>query len=215
MPKALVHGAGGFGREVAWLLQDLAAKRWELVAFLEDAGGAKIGSSLNGIPVIAAEAADVAGADAVFVAIGEPGVRRRVTERLAARGAQFASVVAGDVIVHGSNRIGPGSIVCRGTILTVNVTIGAHAHVNLDCTIGHDAVLEDYTTLAPGVHVSGYVKIGEGAYIGTGASLINGRQAAMLEIGRGSVVAAGATVTGNVPPGVLVAGVPAVVKKRL
>jgi acetyltransferase-like isoleucine patch superfamily enzyme len=105
--------------------------------------------------------------------------------------------------------VGRGSVITVGNILNVNVRLGQHVHVNLDCTIGHDAVLEDYATLAPGVHVSGWVFIKEGAYIGTGAVIINGTEDKPLEIGAYAVVGAGAVVTKDVPPGVTVVGVPA------
>ena len=54
--------------------------------------------------------------------------------------------------------------------------------VNLDCTIGHDAVIGDFVTVAPSVNVSGAVRIGEGCDLGTGASIIQG-----IEIGEWSV----------------------------
>lgn len=54
------------------------------------------------------------------------------------------------------------------------------------------------------------VVIRRGAYIGTGATLLPG-----VTVGRESVVAAGAVVTGSVPDGQLVAGVPATKKKQL
>lgn len=70
---------------------------------------------------------------------------------------------------YGENRIGKGSIVCPGTIITTNVQIGEHVIINLNCTIGHDVVIKDFTTLSPGVNVSGNVEIGECCYIGTNA----------------------------------------------
>jgi sugar O-acyltransferase (sialic acid O-acetyltransferase NeuD family) len=215
MVKTYIHGAGGFGREVAWLLEHLIAAPRRIEAFIEDAGGSKIGQRLLGIPVLAPARIDYGEAPEIFVAIGNPRVRRKVTERHLAAGAGLPSAVAADVIVHGSCKIGAGAIICRGSILTVDIRIGAHVHVNLDCTIGHDAQLDDYATLAPGVHVSGNVHIGAGAYIGTGATIINGEEGRPLVIGRGCVVAAGATVTRDVPEKTLVAGVPAVVKKVL
>jgi serine acetyltransferase len=81
--------------------------------------------------------------------------------------------------------------------------------INLDCTVGHDVVMGDYTTLAPGVHVSGCVRFGQRAYVGTGATIINGTQDAPLIIGDDAVIGAGACVTKSVPTGLTVVGVPA------
>jgi serine acetyltransferase len=105
-------------------------------------------------------------------------------------------------------------VICAGCILTTNITIGNHVQINLDCTIGHDAVLEDFVTLAPGVHISGCVKIEEGAYIGTGASIINGTRDEFIVIGRDAVVGAQACVTRSVGAGVTVVGVPAKTMQR-
>ena len=94
-----------------------------------------------------------------------------------------------------------------------NVSIGAHAHINIGCTVSHDVAIGEFSTLSPGVHVSGHVQIGRDVFIGTGASIINGRAGNPLVIGDGAVVAAGACVTQPVEAGALVAGVPAIRKQ--
>ena len=105
--------------------------------------------------------------------------------------------------------IGEGSIVCSGNILTTNIRLGKHVHLNLGCTVGHDAVLGNFATLAPGVHISGWVTLEPSVYIGTGASVINGVEGEPLIIGRNAVVGAGACVIRNVPPNTTVVGIPA------
>ena len=87
-------------------------------------------------------------------------------------------------------------------------------HVNLDCTIGHDVKIGAYSTLAPGVHVSGNVHIGEGVYIGTGANIINGTSDKPLIVENGSVIGAGACITASTEANALYVGVPASLKKR-
>jgi acetyltransferase-like isoleucine patch superfamily enzyme len=59
------------------------------------------------------------------------------------------------------------------------------------------------------VKVSGRVRIGARAYIGTNASIINVDADAPLVIGDDAVVGAAACVTRNVAPGTTVVGVPA------
>lgn len=81
--------------------------------------------------------------------------------------------------------------------------------INLDCTIGHDVIMGDYTTLAPGVHVSGCVHFGQRVYEGTGAVIINGTQEAPIVIGDDAVIGAGPCDTKSVAPGLTVVGVPA------
>ncbi len=105
--------------------------------------------------------------------------------------------------------VGAGTVICAGNILTVNIKIGRHTQINLDCTIGHDVVMGEYTTLAPGVHVSGWVHFGRRVYVGTGAVIINGTEKAPVVIGDDAVIGAGAVVTKSVAAGSTVVGVPA------
>ena len=67
-----------------------------------------------------------------------------------------------------------GTVICAGNILTTIIVIGQHRQINIDCTIGYDVVMDDYITLAPGVHISGYVNLGQRTYIGTRAVITNG-----------------------------------------
>jgi sugar O-acyltransferase (sialic acid O-acetyltransferase NeuD family) len=135
-------------------------------------------------------------------------------ERAANQGFDFETLVHSKVERSPWVEIGEGSVICAGNMLTVNITLGQHVQINLDCTIGHDVVLEDYATLAPGVHVSGCVHLGKRVYIGTGAVIINGTQQEPVVIGDDAVVGAGACVTGSIPAGWTVVGVPAKPLKR-
>lgn len=81
---------------------------------------------------------------------------------------------------------------------------------NLNCTIGHDCILNDYVNIAPGANVSGNVLLKEGAYIGTNATILQGSSIDnKMVIGLYSTVGAGAVVTKHVNAYDTVAGVPA------
>lgn len=208
-----IYSAGGFGREVAWLLSSISESPLRTVAFIED-DLAKQGLTINGIDVRSFEwLLENHPGCAVVCAIGSPEVRRKVVERCRDSGFRFPVLQHSGVAVSEFVEVGEGSVFCAGSILTVNIRIGCQVHVNLDCTIGHDVVIGDYVTLSPGVHVSGNVHIEEGAYLGTGATIINGTSEAPLTIGAGTVVGASACVTKSTEPGSLYVGVPAVRKR--
>jgi sugar O-acyltransferase (sialic acid O-acetyltransferase NeuD family) len=100
--------------------------------------------------------------------------------------------------------IGEGSIICAGTIITVDISIGEHVIINLDCTIGHDDTIQDYVTLYPSVNVSGNVVVGECTELGTGMQIIQGKN-----IGRESIVGAGAVIVRDIPEKCTAVGSPA------
>ncbi|KAF1695300.1 acetyltransferase [Pseudoxanthomonas koreensis] len=209
--RLYIFGAGGFGREVAWLAEQCWGDRVE-VFFLVDQR-AYLTPPVNGVQVQLVDEVTAREEDRFVVALGDPGLRRKATLTCQEAGLQPTCLVHPRAEISARVVLSQGSIVCGGSILTTDIVVGAHVHVNLACTIGHDVQIGDYTTLSPGVHVSGNVEIGEDVFIGTGANIINGSAGAPLVIGRGAVIAAGACVTRPVEPGALVAGVPAVRKR--
>lgn len=211
MTEIGIYGAGGFAREVEWLASELEGAGQRVVAYIDDGDAA--GSELHGKPVLSLEKFSALFPQArIVIAIGAPRTREKLAARCRSHG--FATLIARSAEYSRRVTIGEGSIVCAGSILTVEVTLGAHVHVNLNCTIGHDSILEDFVTLAPGVHVSGNVHIKRGAYIGTGVAIINGTSERPLVIGEGAVIGAAACVTKDVEAGCLYCGVPATLKKR-
>jgi virginiamycin A acetyltransferase len=124
----------------------------------------------------------------------------------------------------------PSATICFGTILSKTATrIGENAYVGPYCSLGSVTIERDVLT-ATGVHIlSGgrihgtddatrpireqegefvHVTMGAGCWIGAGAVV-------MADVGRDSIVGAGAVVTKPVPERVVAAGVPArVVRSR-
>jgi sugar O-acyltransferase (sialic acid O-acetyltransferase NeuD family) len=86
-------------------------------------------------------------------------------------------------------QLGSGCIICPSTILTVNVKLGRHCIVNINCTIGHDVSVGDFVTINPGVNISGNVSIGANCNIGSNSVIRNGVTICDdVVIGAGSVV---------------------------
>jgi sugar O-acyltransferase (sialic acid O-acetyltransferase NeuD family) len=207
----LIFGAGGFGREVAsWA----GRARWQgqgfaVAAFVDDHAPA---AELNGRPVLTLDQAAARHPGAgVLATVGDPRLRERlIGKSLEAGLVPTAPLVHPNVEYdHDYVELGEGVVVCAGSILTVNITVQRHAQINLDCTVGHDAVIGAYSTLSPGVHISGNVTLEPYTFVGTGAVTVNGHPGRPLTIAAGAVVGAGAVVTRDVAPGVTVTGVPA------
>lgn len=209
--KIAIYGAGGFGREVAWLAQSVLidGEKCKVICFIDD--DTKIcGTQLNDIEVLSLSQTKGKYPDVCVVSgIGVPKVREVTIKKARTAGFSFATLIHPCVEMSKWIEIGEGTIICAGNILTTNIMLGKYVQINLDCTIGHDVIIKDYATLAPGVHLSGCVHIGKRVYIGTGAVIINGTQNKPIVIGDDAVVGAGACVTKSIPSGETWMGVPA------
>ncbi len=208
MKNLIIFGASGFGREVAWLVERInkVIPTWNLLGFLDD-NEAIHGTEINGYRVLGGTAAVADYPEAFFVcAVGSPKVREKIIGNMKTVNpdVRFATVIDPSVEMSDLVTIGEGTIVCAHTIITVNISIGRHVIINLDCTIGHDAVLQDYVTLYPSVNVSGMTNIGRCSELGTGMQIIQGKT-----VGEYSVVGAGAVVIKDIPAKCTAVGSPA------
>jgi sugar O-acyltransferase (sialic acid O-acetyltransferase NeuD family) len=139
------------------------------------------------------------------IGIGSPSVRHIVDTRLAAIGATAAAPMVHPLAWVGLDvELAPGVIVCAGAIVTTNVRLGRHTHLNLQATISHDCRVGDYVTVAPMCAISGNVTLEDEVELGAGVSVIPA-----VTIGRGATVGAGAVVTRDIAPGMVAVGVPA------
>lgn len=208
MKDLIIFGASGFGREVAWLVERInkVEPTWNLLGFMDDDESIQ-GSLINGYKVLGKMKDTSSYRDAFFVcAVGASRVREKIIGNLKSVNPdiKFATLIDPSVEMSNLVTIGEGSIICAHTIITVNIVIGKFVTINLDCTIGHDAVLKDFVTLYPSVNVSGITKIGHAVELGTGMQIIQGKA-----IGDYSIVGAGAVVVKDIPEKCTAVGSPA------
>lgn len=208
MNDLIIIGASGFGREVAWLVERINKTEavWNLCGFLDDNETLQ-GTCVNGYPVLGTTEDAGKFPEAFFVcAVGASRTRENIVSRVKQSNPaiRFATLIDPSVEKSDLVQIGEGTIICAHTIITVNISIGSHVIINLDCTIGHDAVLRDFVTLYPSVNVSGMTSIGRCAELGTGMQIIQGKA-----VGEYAIVGAGAIVVKDIPPKCTAVGSPA------
>jgi len=208
MKDLIIFGASGFGREVAWAVEKINKETptWNLLGFMDDDPDIQY-TTINGYPVLGKSGDIDKYSDAYFVcAVGASRVREKIINKMKEVNpdVKFGTIIDPSVELSSLVNIGEGTIICAHTIVTVNISIGKHVIINLDCTIGHDAVLNDFVTLYPSVNVSGMTNIGHAVELGTGLQIIQGKS-----VGDYSIVGAGAVIVKDIPPKCTAVGSPA------
>lgn len=98
---------------------------------------------------------------------GTKGKEAMVTKALAAGLKPHPTVIHPRALVQNA-QVGVGGIITPGCVVTTQVKIGDYVVLNLNSTIGHDAIIEDFCTVNPGCSVSGYTHLHRGVTLGTG-----------------------------------------------
>lgn len=207
----VMFGSRGCARDAGWLLHE-SHPDVRLDAFVAADGAAEIGTCIGDVTIISERDCFERWGEHeidVYFGIGASALRRAIRDkcRRALPAGRYPSLVHPSVRFDrrdGATRIGEGAMICAGSTLTTEVTIGAFAHINLHCTVAHCVEVGAFATLSPGCHVSGGVNIGEACFLGAGVVV-----AENVRIAAGAVIGAGATVVRDIGTAGTYVGTPA------
>jgi sugar O-acyltransferase (sialic acid O-acetyltransferase NeuD family) len=142
----------------------------------------------------------------IIIAIGDNSIRAQVAAKIVDICPELPLVCA----VHPSASIGKtatigvGTVVMAGAVVNPGCAIGKLCIVNTKASLDHDSVMEDFSSLAPGVTIGGNCRIGSYSAVSIGAVLRHG-----ITVGEHCVIGGGSIVLKDVDSFSVAYGAPA------
>ncbi len=177
MKDIAIFGAGGFGKEVACLINRInnEVPTWNFIGFFDDGVNkgtwiSHYGEVLGGRKELNAWATTID----IVMAIGNPQSIKNVRERIDNPNVSFPNVIHPDIIIEDPDtcRFGEGNIFQGGCSLSCDVTIGNYNVFNGSVSMGHDDCIGNYNVIMPAVRISGEVEMGDCNLIGVGSIIL-------------------------------------------
>ena len=209
MKDIAIYGAGGFGREIACLIQLINENvpTWNFIGFFDDGieKGVmnKYGKILGGINDLNTWKKELA----IAVAIGSPIILQKVVGNIKNRLIFFPNIIAPDMIFldESSVKLGKGNIICSRSLISCQVEIGDFNLFNGYILVGHDTKIGSYNVFMPSINISGEVTIGDTNFMGVSSVILQ-----QIKIGYGVRVGAGSVIMRKTENNELYVGNPAV-----
>jgi sugar O-acyltransferase (sialic acid O-acetyltransferase NeuD family) len=210
MEKIAIFGAGGFGREVACLINSINEheKQWDLIGFFDDNRElfgqpiSHFGNCLGGLEALNSYPEKLA----VVVAIGNSSVVKNIVEQISNPNIFFPNLIHPNfsVVDPESFKIGKGNIIQKNCSVSCNVSIGDFNLFNGSVIFGHDDMIGNFNTFMPASRISGEVTIGDLNFFGVGSIILQ-----QIKIGNHVRLGAGSVLMRKPKDGFLYLGVPA------
>lgn len=203
-----IYGAGGFGREVACMINAIneISPQWNFIGFFDDGiekGTNNVfGEIIGGIDELNSWNKEL---NVVF-SIATPHILKKVVGKIANNNIKFPNLVAPNVnFLHKESlNMGQGNLLFFGTRVSCEVTIGNFNLLNGFVSLGHDVTIGDFNVLGPMVRLSGNVTINDENFFGVQSIVLQG-----LKMGNKTKVGANSVIIRNTKDETLYMGNPA------
>lgn len=208
MKDILIYGFGGFGHEVACLIQQINREKptWNVLGYIDDGvevgTECKYGKVLGDIYTLNAWESPVA----VVIAIGSTKYLELISQRIINPNVDFPNIIAPNVFYFDEDSVamGRGNIVTFGCRFSCNTRLGDFNVLNGNISLGHDANMGNYNVLFPETRISGQTSIGNRNFFGARVFV-----AQRLKVGDDCRFGAGCYVLRKTKDGCLYMGNPA------
>ena len=208
MKDIAIFGAGGFGREIACIVNliNKTTPSWNLIGFFDDGiekgSYNEYGRILGGMGDLNSWSSPLS----LLVAIGNPNTLKAVIEKITNPLVSFPNLIAPNVsmIDVDSLKMGQGNIICSNSVISCNVRLGNFNLFNVFTQVGHDTMLGDYNIVMPSVNISGGIEIGDCNLFGVKSTILQYKK-----IGNNVTIAPGSVLSRNGKDGKVYLGNPA------
>lgn len=200
MKKVVIIGSGGHAVSVANVV---VASGYSIKCFLDPG---KVGQEVLGYRIVADTASLESASVYYVVAVGDNFVREKMIEKMATEIPidRFINFIHPTACIGINVKLGYGNVVMPNATIGPSSVLGDFCIVNTNSSIDHDCVMENFSSIAPGAHTGGNVKIGFRTAISIGAIVKQG-----IVVGDNAVVGASSFVNVDVGDDSIVYGVPA------
>lgn len=210
MKDIAIFGAGGFGREIACLINRINGKQegtWNLIGFFDDDENLKdawneYGKVLGGMETLNQWNKPLN----LVIAIGDPATLEKVVGKIQNANISFPNLIDPNVEFMDREHVemGKGNVICMRSTISTNVKFGNFNLLNVAVGVGHDASLGDFNVVMPNVNISGGVTIGSANLFGVKSTVLQ-----YLKVGDRVKIGASALLMRNAKSDNLYFGIPA------
>lgn len=151
--KLLILGAGGHGQAVAELAQ--LTGKFEEIAFLDD----NLSAHPDVIGVLDDYLKYQTMYDVAFAAFGNPCLRKKWQEKVAAAGYRLPILMHPTAMVSRSAVFGAGTVIMAKVVVQPHVRCGAGCILSACSIVDHDAQVGDYCHINAGAIVSALTEV--------------------------------------------------------
>ncbi|MBT2642194.1 acetyltransferase [Bacillus sp. ISL-41] len=207
--KVVLIGHGGHSKVISDIIRPIP--ELQIIGYLDNKYEVKqvINNVILGPVKAAKEIKDAHGNVKFIIAIGDNRTRKLIAEQLNFLSTDYISLAHQSASISPSVTIGYGSVIMPQAVVNSDAIIGNHCILNSCSVVEHDSILEDFVHICPNTTIAGTVKLGQGTFVGSGATVIPNKI-----IGEWSTIGAGATVIDHLPENCLAVGTPAKVKRK-
>jgi sugar O-acyltransferase (sialic acid O-acetyltransferase NeuD family) len=182
-------------------------QKFTIVGMIDDFNQNRYGTKIDGMTVLGGrESLDRLSNDFathLIFGFGNCEARLNLAALVEAKGFAFANAIHPRATIAHNAKVGPGTMVAAGAVINPGVQIGRNVIVNTCASVDHECLIGEAVHIGPGARLGGLVRIDAAAWIGIGATILD-----RICIGARSIIGAGSVITKDVPPGVVVYGVP-------